>query len=785
MLGPVGGSRGHRWALGLCIALAVGLMALQVVATRANATRAVGFSFEDDGPGLRVVEVVAGGPAERAGLQVGDRILRLGEAGLEYGLDYDRVARGFRPGEVVRFGLLRGTRPLTIDVAPGRPAKWVPVLANVMLVMACLVLAVVAARRLEDLRARLLSWLLVSVALILALPWDTIGSVPVALIEQCVYRILVGAQMGIVLHLASVIPGRRAWLRRWPRLGIAFHALGWALGLAAAITYTIELLGDPHWFPIAALHPDVLLLDIAMPLWALAATVALASHAIRGKTATGRAQAALILLGLVPWTIQIGFVTATEVFGAPSIAVGPLYEIGVLLFAVATMVAIFRYHLFDITWVVRRSLVYTSASALMVALLYGVVLVGGSFASRSFASRRWGPDLAVGWPTLAVVFMLGLAFGPLRRLLQSTIDRQVFPRQSALRRQLSDLARELPTLGKLPAMGRRLTSEVRRMFASNNASLLLADAQTGLLTTLVSKNTARTETTAVPMFMPPRDTALRRLTSESRPRLVSELGPLSDDLAARLDKLKAELLVPLISHEALVGVLVLGTRTEGPYAAEEKELLQLLAQHAATVFENVRLYESATYETLTGLLRREAVLELLGREIERARRYRRPLTIALVDIDHFKRVNDAYGHQAGDKVLQAVADELSRGLRSTDSVGRYGGEEFLIILPETSIDRSAIVAEDIRRRVAAMQVPTNHPARPVEVQVSIGLASFDEVADIAEKPADAIVACADRALYRAKNAGRNRVESEVLDPDLVRRVREEAALRKTGSKRSS
>ncbi len=781
MLGPVGGSALHQVLLGLATLAALGLMVMQVVATRDNAGRSVGLSFEDVGPGLEVSEVTPDGPADQGGLQVGDRLLQLGTIDLEYGLDYDRVARHFEPGQVVLFRILRESRPMTLEIFPGRPAAWLPVVLHALLMVGCLIVAALAAKRLEDLRARLLCWLLISVALEVALPWDTIGSVPMAMIEQCFYRLLAGAQMGIVLHLASVIPDRRVWLRRWPHLGIGFHVLGWTLGAAATVTYVIESLIEPHWFPLGAFHPDVLLLDVAMPLWAVAATVALGTQAVRGVRATARAQAALILLGMVPWTIQILSVTATEHFGAPALPIGPLYEIGVLLFAVATLVAIFRYQLFDIAWVVRRSLAYTVVSALTVAMVYTVVLLSGTL-----ASQRWGSGSTGGWPTLGLVFSLGLVFGPLRRWVQNSIDRRVFPQRSAPRQQLIGLARELPTLGKLPEMGRRLTSEVRRMFSSDNTSLLLADPQSGLLTTLVSKDTALKKTTEVPMFVAPQDPALNRLVADSRPRTVAELGPLSDDLAARLRKLNAELLVPLISHDTLIGLMLLGPRTDGPYAAEEKELLQLLAQHAATVFENVRLYESATYETLTGLLRREAVLELLAREIERARRYCRPLTVAMVDIDHFKRVNDVFGHQTGDKVLQVVADELSRGLRSTDAVGRYGGEEFLIVLPETSADRSVVVAENIRKRVAALKTLTTPEAGPVSIQVSIGLASFDEIGESSDRPVDALVAFADKALYRAKGAGRNRVESAVLDPDLVMRARKEAAaLRSKGINRRS
>ena len=110
--------------------------------------------------------------------------------------------------------------------------------------------------------------------------------------------------------------------------------------------------------------------------------------------------------------------------------------------------------------------------------------------------------------------------------------------------------------------------------------------------------------------------------------------------------------------------------------------MKLLATQAATVFENARLFESATYEGLTGLYRREAILEILDREWSRSVRYDRPLAVALADLDRFKWVNDRSGHLVGDLVLQRVAAELKGQLRETDFIGRFGGEEFLLVLPE-------------------------------------------------------------------------------------------------------
>ncbi|MGH9360359.1 MAG: GGDEF domain-containing protein, partial [Thermoanaerobaculia bacterium] len=187
------------------------------------------------------------------------------------------------------------------------------------------------------------------------------------------------------------------------------------------------------------------------------------------------------------------------------------------------------------------------------------------------------------------------------------------------------------------------------------------------------------------------------------------------------------------------------------------ELLDLLSHHVATVFENARLFESATYESLTGLLRREAILEQLERELDRALRYKRPLTIAMADLDHFKEVNDRHGHLAGDALLKRVAQVAAAGLRSTDAIGRYGGEEFLLVLPETDLGGAGAVAEKIRSMVQRATVPLEDGS-VAGATISIGLAALEEFGPReARITARDLLAEADRSLYEAKNGGRNRV----------------------------
>jgi diguanylate cyclase (GGDEF)-like protein len=169
--------------------------------------------------------------------------------------------------------------------------------------------------------------------------------------------------------------------------------------------------------------------------------------------------------------------------------------------------------------------------------------------------------------------------------------------------------------------------------------------------------------------------------------------------------------------------------------------------------KNARLAQLSTTDSLTGLRSRRFAFEILGYEFQRARRYGSPLCVLMADLDHFKAINDAYGHPAGDAVLQGVASLLLDGLRAADMGGRYGGGEILVVLQQRAQEGGLVLAE--RWRAAVEQTTFEVPdGRKVGVTVSIGIA---EHAGGDEGPSD-LVARADAALYRAKQGGRNRIE---------------------------
>jgi diguanylate cyclase (GGDEF)-like protein len=160
-------------------------------------------------------------------------------------------------------------------------------------------------------------------------------------------------------------------------------------------------------------------------------------------------------------------------------------------------------------------------------------------------------------------------------------------------------------------------------------------------------------------------------------------------------------------------------------------------------------------DTLTGLVNRRTLERTLEREVARASRFGAPLAVVLLDLDHFKNVNDTHGHRAGDAVLTAVGGVMLESVRNIDLAGRYGGEELMLVLPETDIDGARIAAERVRVSIEALSVPIEQRG-VVKVTASAGCAVLgaEGVTDV-----DSLVRAADAALYRAKASGRNRVET--------------------------
>lgn len=213
----------------------------------------------------------------------------------------------------------------------------------------------------------------------------------------------------------------------------------------------------------------------------------------------------------------------------------------------------------------------------------------------------------------------------------------------------------------------------------------------------------------------------------------------------------AAVCLPLQVRERVRGVMWVHYNEPRRIAEEDLHLLASFGNQAAIAIENARLFTEtrrfANTDGLTGLFNHRYFYHLLDTEVKRARRYSRPLSLIMLDIDHFKQFNDRYGHLAGDEALRSLAQILRKNSRRVDTVARYGGEEFAIILPETDLAQAAVQAERLRAAAEEHQWPEGH------LTISLGAATLTaEMARVED-----LVRDADRPLYHAKEAGRNQV----------------------------
>ena len=251
---------------------------------------------------------------------------------------------------------------------------------------------------------------------------------------------------------------------------------------------------------------------------------------------------------------------------------------------------------------------------------------------------------------------------------------------------------------------------------------------------------------------------IARAVTEQRTIIAGSVGDQPQSGSPSSESELAALCVPLIASGRLVGA-VQATRKSGganSFTKEEANVVELVCASLATALANAIDYHDATRQTLiddlTRLYNVRYLYQTLEGEIRRARRYGSPVSVVFMDLDGFKLVNDAYGHRAGSATLTEVAQVITRSVRDSDFVARYGGDEFVLMLPETSAKRALQMAERVRLRIASHRFKGGVGA-DIYLTASFGVASFPEHATQAEK----LIELADAAMYEAKQQDKNNV----------------------------
>lgn len=347
------------------------------------------------------------------------------------------------------------------------------------------------------------------------------------------------------------------------------------------------------------------------------------------------------------------------------------------------------------------------------------------------------------------------------------VDQDLLRALESLNRRLRRRLYDLSSLFRISVDLTALRGKNRLVHAYLLNVMGLLGAEVGAVLLLSSQAGGTLEAVAVRGLTPEKAKELGELLLEesfstehlSLPNVYvhSRKSRLNGRFAQSAEALGVDVAMPLLHQGQWLGVTLIGRgHGRSPLSNADVEMLGLLSNLVAVALTNARMYEQletmSRTDGLTGLYNHRHFRILLRNEIARADRFGRHLSLAMIDLDHFKNYNDGLGHPAGDRLLQLFGRLLLDSVRCTDFVARYGGEEFCVILPEVSREGARSFCERLRNRIEQHPFPDRHVQPAGRITASIGCATYPDDATTA----DDLVAKADKALYRAKQAGRNR-----------------------------
>jgi len=332
------------------------------------------------------------------------------------------------------------------------------------------------------------------------------------------------------------------------------------------------------------------------------------------------------------------------------------------------------------------------------------------------------------------------------------VEKRLLSEMQALYQTMMDITRELD----LPKLLRAIIERLIDLLGADGGELALYDQEEEKLTILVS-------------FLEEQDRCgekiclgegyLGKAAAERKPFLIKDTTQEEGNECIQISKIpQAVLAAPLLSGQKLLGAVSVNvdSRTH-VFDIQDIYIIEMFAYQAAVAIENANLYNEvqrlAITDELTGLSNRRALMEYAQNEFARTKRYRSSLSIIMFDLDRFKKLNDSYGHIAGDEVLRDIGKLCKAIFRNVDIIGRYGGEEFLVLLPETPLSEAVHTAERLRRAVEERRIPFKE--HHLQVTISLGVAEY--VTE--DNSIDMLIDRVDQAMYRAKTMSRNTVST--------------------------
>jgi diguanylate cyclase (GGDEF)-like protein/putative nucleotidyltransferase with HDIG domain len=443
----------------------------------------------------------------------------------------------------------------------------------------------------------------------------------------------------------------------------------------------------------------------------------------------------------------------------PALAGLPTDHLGTLANALIIGYVIHRYKLLDIGFLARRALAYTVLGLILIGFY-----IGGLYLEVTFAPAVPISILLILNSILSII--LYSIISPLRFLTEEKVD-SIFHRSSYAHKQtLMAFSQKIVNELELNEVANEMLTTLGKSLRLTNAELLFKD-EGGYVTQfaypqskLESDDVIRlSRDSTIAIWLAKEDKPLNLAEMEDIPGLKEALAEEKAEVADN----RLSLLLPIKSQENMIGILALGNRQSGNiYYPEDIDFAATIAKQASIVIENAQLYaqakERANIDELTGLFNHRHFHQRLDEEIARSSRFGDVFSLIIVDLDFFKSYNDIHGHLYGDNILKRVGAIIRSNCRAMDVSARYGGDEFAVILPETSVDLALKSAERFR---TALESDINY--KGMTITCSIGVSSWPTDGVMKE----ALIHSADSALYFAKKLGRNRtcISSKITTSD--------------------
>jgi diguanylate cyclase (GGDEF)-like protein len=717
-----------------------------------------GMTFLDSGKGLVVTKIKSGGIAEKGGIKPKDVLLKVNGEKLSTFQEYRENEKIFWKIKKVKLTFLRNVKTFhTVLLLSKVNIPWRTFLPLILITGIYLSIGFFSLwKRSDDLRVKLLFLLTVLAPITFVVPDYLYGQMePISLFLALLYYISSGILIGVEPHLAMVIPRKKAILEKHPWITKLMYTSGGFLGILNLINYLDAIY---HFgYPSVIAKISNLSFQITYNLIVPIAVFGILSHTFR-KLPLGvkKSQTKVVLYGIFPWSVSMvtAFISLT-IRGEFTPFLLYFNLLATIPVPIAFSIAVFKYHLFKIELVIRKSLIYGFLTGFLFLFYYGIIGLGSGVFSIFFIKVR-----SI-WVIAFATLLLGILFNPLKNRIYRYVDKYFYPEKYNLYQELPELSKEIASITNLNQLINIILEKLSLLLNMNSSAFLLSDEKLENYAVTATRGAIKPLQLERSVIFSANEEIIQYVAQHRKPLTMAQFSIKIKESPGffKLKKFQPELIVPFFLKDKLIAILLLGgkhSQLEGKYDREERDLLSMFSNQAAAMLENARLFQFASFDDLTGLYRRHIFEEELFKEVERTRRFHHPIAVGIIDIDHFKKINDTYGHTAGDLVLKNLAECLKAHIRRIDCLARYGGDEFAFFLTETNIEEGKKIGEKFRNIVENFDFLSTERASPIKVTISAGMTWWN--GKPGDKTSEVLIKSADQALYQAKRRGRNRIE---------------------------